>query len=170
MKGAALALLLLAAVGAAEAQTIRPEPSAGGPLFGGVMLGALGLLGGAVIGEKMAGDCSGEFCDLGGAAVGALIGEALGLAGGVHLGNRSRGSFGLDLLTSTGLSAVTLFAANANDRTAGGVIIGGLITQIVATVAVERGTGRARARRAATVSVSPLPEGRIGLSVTIPLH
>ena len=165
-------LLLLSLYGAtASAQSIAPEPNPTAPILAGLGLGAIGFLGGAVAGSKLSEPCSGDLCNLGGAAVGALIGETIGMSLGVHLGNRRRGNYGLDLLTSTGISALTLAveASRNYDNNAGKLLVVGVIAQITGTVVVERGVRRAKARKGMRVSLFPTRGGGIGFSASIPL-
>ena len=111
--------------GAAIPARVVSEPSVGSPLLAAAGLGLLGWGVGAVAGHAIQGDCFDEYCGLEGIFYGGAAGGGMGLAVGAHLGNRRRGSFLLDVLTSIMLPP----------------------TQLVATVLVERATGRSRAGR-----------------------
>jgi len=114
-----------------------------------------GLLGwgvGAVAGHAIQGDCFDEYCGLEGIFYGGAAGGGMGLAVGAHLGNRRRGSFPLDVLTSGAVWGVgyALMSSFANDGDGAGVVLTAIMlppTQLVATVLVERATGRSRAGR-----------------------
>jgi len=120
-----------------------------------VAAAGLGLLGwgvGAVAGHAIQGDCFEEYCGLEGIFYGGAAGGGMGLAVGAHLGNRRRGSFPLDVLTSGAVWGVgyALMSSFANDGDGAGVVLTAIMlppTQLVATVLVERATGRSRAGR-----------------------
>jgi uncharacterized membrane protein len=166
----ALLLLVLCGASVVRAQGVRPEPSVGAPVFGGVVLGAVGFFGGALIGHGSAGDCSGEWCDLGATALGALIGETAGVTVGAHLGNRRRGNVGLDLLAAAGMTTLGVIVLSRNDNSSAGELLLLVGAQVGATVATERATGRANERkRGLKISIAPMPHRRVGIVASIPL-
>jgi peptidoglycan/LPS O-acetylase OafA/YrhL len=111
--------------------------------LGGVVGGGAGLVVGALAGawlERPAyEDCLG-ICIGWGTVIGGLAGEALGLALGVHLANGRRGSLPLGMLTSAGI--LTVGAIGGNNIPPMLLIVP--VTQIIATVTVERRTERRR--------------------------
>lgn len=111
--------------------------------LGGVVGGGAGLVAGALAGAWLQGskdpDCI-DFCIGWEPIVGALAGEALGLALGVHLANGRRGSLPLGMLTSAGI--LTVGAIGGNNVPPMLLIVP--VTQIIATVTVERRTERRR--------------------------
>lgn len=132
---------------------IPPEPGIHSPMLVGAGLGVLGwgigaLAGAAIESESTSGDC----CPWQGVLYGGAAGGGLGLAVGAHIGNRRRGSFLLDLLTSgavwgAGFLMMRSFAANEDYN---GMALTAVVlppVQFVATVLVERASGRSRARR-----------------------
>ena len=169
MKKVALAAALLLGARSVAAQGIPPEPSAFNPAAEGFALGTAGFFGGVWIGAEINRNCTGEFCELGGAAIGGMVGETLGLAIGAHLGNRHRGNIGLDLLTSAGVAAGGIAIAVGNDNNAGGILLVTAVVQLAATVVVERGVGRAGERRV-TASVMPMGAGRVGIGGSVALR
>ena len=140
--------------GAPAALQVAPEPGIESPLLAAAGLGLLGWGIGAVTGNAIqGGGCSFvESCDIGGIFYGGAAGGGLGLAVGAHLGNRRRGSFVLDVVAS-GALWVAGYAAFRSFEDAGdydGAVLTLIVlppTQLLATVLVERATGRARARR-----------------------
>jgi hypothetical protein len=133
---------------------IAPEPGIHSPLLAAAGLGVLGVGVGVLAGVAIGNDC-GSWCTLGTTFLGAGVGGGIGLAVGAHLGNRSRGNLGLDLAASgvvwgVGLAAMLIPTAPADSG--GGarwpILLALPVAQLVATVLVERATGRARARRA----------------------
>lgn len=114
-----------------------------------------GLLGwgvGALAGHTIQGDRFEDFCEFEGIFYGGAAGGGLGLAVGAHLGNRLRGSLALDVVTSgavwgLGFALMSSFADNSDDT---GVVLTAIVlppTQLLATVLVERASGRSRARQ-----------------------
>jgi hypothetical protein len=109
---------------------------AGKMMFGGILLGAGGLIGGALIGQRFEGSpCEDRIL---GAFVGALAGESLAVPLGVHLGNRSRGDVGPVLAASLGIAGAGLGAAVLSRE--GGVLLAIPVLQIAASIAIERRT------------------------------
>ena len=109
---------------------------AGKMMFGGILLGAGGLIGGALIGQRFEGSpCEDRIL---GAFFGALAGESLAIPLGVHLGNRSEGDAGPALAASLGIAAAGLGAAVLSRE--GGVLLAIPVLQIAASIAIERHT------------------------------
>ena len=94
---------------------------------------------------------------------GAAIGSSLGIATGAHLGNGMRGYYFADLAVPVGCLALSY----AVSRNAGWALLGVPI-QLAAAVAIERSTGRTRARRRPLhLSVAPDGRGGVALGATI---
>ncbi|HET9725740.1 MAG TPA: hypothetical protein VFP28_02420, partial [Gemmatimonadales bacterium] len=75
-----------------------------GMILGGVAIGAAGLFGGALVGDRFQSyPC--EDC-IEGAFYGALAGESLAIPLGVHLADHRRGKLGPALAASIGIGAV----------------------------------------------------------------
>jgi hypothetical protein len=108
---------------------------------GGAAGGALGLIGGMLLGTLVDGppdeDCR-DFCFGPGLILGTLVGEAAGIPLGVHLTNGRRGSLPIGVLTSAGI-----------------LVLGGLVllevpelflaipvAQLIGAIRAERITGR----------------------------
>jgi hypothetical protein len=107
---------------------------AGKMMGGGLLLGAGGLIGGALIGHQFEGSPC-EDCILG-AFFGALAGESLAIPLGVHLGNGRRGDVGPALAASIGIAAAGLGAAAMSRQW--GVLLTIPVLQIAASIAIER--------------------------------
>ena len=128
-----------------SAEAVQPERRRPPELLalGGVLGGGAGLVVGALAGAWLEGpadpDCI-DFCIGWEPIVGALAGEALGLALGVHLTNGRRGSLPLGMLTSAGI--LTVGAIGGNNIPPMLLIVP--VSQIIATVTVERRTERRR--------------------------
>ena len=141
------------AAGLPSASSLDPaetQPDVVLPVIGGVVGGAAGLYGGAIIGLALNEHDSGELDVLAAAGVGALLGEALLLPLGVHLGNARKGSYATDLGVSVlgGLAGLGAFSL-AGGSTQGVILGAGL--QLVLVVIAERRKGRERiARRRST--------------------
>jgi hypothetical protein len=119
------------------------------PLMVGAGLGGAvsGFFGGMLVGWSLGGGgeiCGDDPCGLYTGILGSLVGEAIGLPLGVHLANRRRGSFPLDLLTSLASVAAGVTVMAGIDPDYGGTVALAAtpIVQLVATIAVERATGR----------------------------
>lgn len=167
--GAVAVLLVLAQSPLIGQVSTQRQPSLALPILGGLLAAGAGFFGGALIG--IAAECDG-LCDnsddlegLEGAIIGAIVGETLLFPVGVHLGNGRHGNFALDLGTAVGITGASLAAGYATGE--GGIVILGVLAQMIGTVAVERATGRARMdQRAIRISVLPTPNGTaIGASV-----
>jgi len=121
---------------AAGARVPAEALDAGKMMLGGILLGAGGLIGGALIGQHLEGaPC--EDCILG-PFFGALAGESLAIPLGVHLGNRGRGDVGPALAASLGIAAAGLGAAVLSRE--GGVLLAIPVLQIAASIAIEHHT------------------------------
>jgi hypothetical protein len=146
------------------------EPSLTWPVLGGALGGLGGWLAGGIVGAAADRDCYELEC-VEGFLIGAAAGGTLGLALGTHLGNRRRGSFALDVLSGAAvwgasLGAFYLVGHDLDEAASVAVWIAEPILQFITTVAVERATGRARARsRGPRVSVIPQRDG-VGLGLT----
>ena len=121
---------------AAGARVPAEALDAGKMMFGGILLGAGGLIGGALIGHRFEGSPC-EDCLLG-AFFGALAGESLAIPLGVHLGNDRRGDPGPALAASIGIGAAGLGAAALSCQW--GVLLAIPVLQIAASIAIERHT------------------------------
>lgn len=133
------ALPIRASVEGVEARGVSPGwLAAAGVVGAGVGLVA-GAVGGAVIDGRPDDDCI-DFCFGPGFVLGALAGEALGVAAGVHLANGRKGSFLLDLATSTGV--LVLGIAAGHEIPAAGLLIP--VSQVFGTVVVERNAEHGR--------------------------
>ena len=146
--------------------------SAVSAVFGGALLGSVGLLGGGYVGASLeARSCGGgsgfDFCGLGGFIIGGVVGEVLGIALGSHLGNGRRGSFGQDVLTSLTTAAAGIGLVAAIDaENAAPLLITVAAMQLGATILVEVSSGRRRSREVLW-SVKPLRGGRLGIGASV---
>lgn len=147
-----------------------PWPSIGAGVGLGLVGWGLGGLTGAVLSENCA-DHEDDYCQLAAFLVGAAAGGTFGMALGVHLGNHRRGSLPLDFLTGalvwgTGIGIAAATGWDDAATTTAAITIP--IAQLIVTVAVERATGRARARdNTVGVFVLPRPDGRMGLGTSV---
>jgi hypothetical protein len=111
---------------------------------GGLIGGAVGVVGGFYVGAVLASDEDTEDLDfLSGGVAGAAIGEGLLLPLGVHIANGSRGSYATSALLSVGLAAAGLLALEAahyDPPTSPIVLIAVPIAQIATSIAIERAT------------------------------
>jgi hypothetical protein len=110
-------------------------------------IGAVGFVGGALLGRELIGCIEVEDgCSLDPMFYGAAGGGTLGMALGVHLGNRRQGNFGLDLLAASAVWATgILIGEGIDDDGAASVVLVSLpLVQLGVTIAVERATGRHR--------------------------
>jgi hypothetical protein len=107
-------------------------------ILGGVALGAAGLFGGALVGDRFQRyPC--EDC-IEGAFYGALAGTSLAIPVGVHLANHRRGKLGPAIAASLGIGALGLGAAAITDEW--GVLLAIPVVQIGVSIGIERHTGR----------------------------
>lgn len=112
----------------------------------GVVGGAAGLFGGAIIGGTLGGGnsiCYDDPCGLEEALLGAVLGESVLLPLGVHLANHSHGNYGYSLLGSLAVGAVGIGLAGAIDSTE--LLLAVPIGQIISSVLIERATSRPKA-------------------------
>ncbi len=135
--------------GTAAPVQVAPEPGIGSPIGAAMGLGLLGWGAGALAGHVIQGHCYEEFCGWEGIFYGGAAGGGLGVALGAHLGNRKRGNFALDVLTSGAVWALgyALMRSSVNNNDPVGLGITAIAlppTQLIATVLVERATGRSR--------------------------
>lgn len=118
--------------------------------LGGIVGGGAGIIGGGLLGyglETGLAGCEGqEWCGFAGTVFGAMIGEVVMLPLGVHLANRSRGSYlpGLGMSLAVGLAGFTLAAVAGESVPLVVPVIPA--AQLVAAVAVERGTAARKLR------------------------
>ena len=125
------------------ATAIRPAArpaggDVGGMILGGVALGAVGLFGGALVGDRFQSyPC--EDC-IEGAFYGALAGESLAIPLGVHLADHRRGKLGPALAASIGIGALGLGAAALTDEW--GVLLAIPVLQLGASIGIERHTAQ----------------------------
>ena len=115
----------------------------------GLLGGAIGLVGGAIVGYQATGGsdfCGDDRCGIAGGFFGGLAGEAVGISLGVHLGNKRRGNYWVDLLASAGLAAVGIGAMVWIDPDEGGLfaLAATPVLQLSVAVPLERKSGRAR--------------------------
>ena len=148
----------------------QSERSVAGTIGTSVGLGLLGWLAGAFAGFAAAivSDCEHE-CEIWGAFFGGAAGGTTGLALGAHLGNGRRGNFALDWLTAAAVwGAGISLALAAEEEEEVAVLVAIPIVQLGVTVAVERATGRSRARRReARLFVVPQRDGRFALAASV---
>lgn len=138
----------------ARGATISADDSAystdSGPLaplvIGGVLGGAAGFAGGALLGYMLAPEPQSDY-DFGPIAtvgLAGIAGEAALLPLGVHLENGGRGSYGYALAASTGIAALGLaLAFNTADSYRSAVLVSIPVAQLASSIAIERG-GRQR--------------------------
>ena len=120
----------------------RTSASNGRLVIGGLAGGAVGFFALGYIGALIADDASDdEFAALGGFATGAVIGETIGLPLGVHLANGRQGKLLPSVLTSSGISALALFAATRGEDHLEYLLVVPLV-QLVTSIAIERRTSR----------------------------
>ena len=139
-------------------------------------MGLGGFFAGGLVGLALTSGCQGDdYCGLEGFLIGAAVGGTLGMAVGVHLGNDRRGSFPLDFLTGAGIWGIGIGAAALTDWDDTATLIAAIgvpIVQLLGTVAVERATGRSRARSSAglvSLYVGPQPGGGAVLAASVRL-
>jgi len=111
---------------------------------GGLIGGAVGVVGGFYAGAVLASDDDADDLDfLSGGVAGATIAEGLLLPLGVHVANGSRGSYMSSALASLGLAAAGLLALEAahyDPPAAPIILIAVPIAQLAASIAIERAT------------------------------
>ena len=117
-----------ALTGEKEAQEGEPRPAYGWMIGGGLVGGALGMVGGAAIAGSG---------DLGAGILGASLGATAGAPLGVHLGNRGRGEVGWTMLAGIGAGAgVTILGLKRNTHYLG-ILTGGPVAALLAAVLLE---------------------------------
>jgi hypothetical protein len=160
MRGPTLLLLLLLALpGGLRAQRLAPDPfpsvvdapdtpvlnpssrvvgtHPGLLALGGVLGGAVGLVGGAYVGARITeDDC--EDCFLLGGIRGAIAGGSAGIPLGVHLANGRRGKLLPSLLASLAIGGAGLGAAVLANKYE--LMIPVPVAQLVASILIERST------------------------------
>lgn len=107
--------------------------------------------------------CGSEDCQLIGAVIGASVGTTLGIVLGTHLGNRRYGNLFLDLLAAVGAGALMVAQDDSGTPLE---VIAIPVTQLAATVAMERLVGHAKL---SALTVAPLPKGGVAVGVRLPL-
>ena len=108
-----------------------------GLALGGVLGGAAGLFGGAIVGARITeDDC--EDCAFVGGVYGAVVGGSAGLPLGVHATNGGRGRLLPSLLASLAIGGAGLGVAVLADRSE--VMIGVPVAQLVTSILIERST------------------------------
>ncbi|HEX8274337.1 MAG TPA: hypothetical protein VF615_16995 [Longimicrobiaceae bacterium] len=131
-------------------QESGPYVPTGTLAFGGILGGAAGFAGGALLGytlDTALADCKGEeWCGFRGVLLGGALGEALMLPLGVHLANRSRGRYapGAAMSILVGLGGLTLAAAAGEGLPL--VVPAIPVAQLLTAVRVERSTAARRLR------------------------
>ena len=105
--------------------------------LGGVLGGAAGLFGGAIIGSRITqDDC--EDCAFVGGVYGAVVGGSAGLPLGVHATNGGRGRLLPSLVASLAIGGAGLGVAVLADRSE--VMIAVPVAQLVTSILIERST------------------------------
>jgi hypothetical protein len=124
----------------------RRQGSIARPIVGGILAGGAGFLVGGFSGAACTTTPTADFSGIGGFIVGASIGEAISMPIGVHLGNGRRGDFPLVFLASLGIAGtgIWLTAALGDYRTPAFSLPLTALTQLIASVAIERKTGHSR--------------------------
>lgn len=127
-----------------------PRMDGTGMAFAGLVGGAAGLFGGALLGyvvDTGLTDCAGEeWCGFRGVLLGGVVGEVMMLPLGVHLANRGRGNYGSGV-AATALVGVggLLVAAGMGDVVPATALLVPA-AQLVAAVTVEKSTARRKLR------------------------
>jgi hypothetical protein len=107
--------------------------------MGGVLGGAAGLFGGAIVGAKLTeDDC--DDCGIVGLVYGGIAGGSALLPLGVHVSNGRRGDYGKSLLASLALGAAGVALSHATDEWA--IMLAVPVAQLVSSIAIEPGTSR----------------------------
>ena len=159
-----------------QALSRQPEPahdSAWPSIGAGLGLGLGGWAVGGFSAAYLARDCSDhedDYCEITAFLIGAAIGGTFGMALGVHAGNGWRGSLAPDFLTGAqvwGAGIGLVAATEAEEPLIYVVAVTIPVAQLVATILVERATGRARRDQTVSVLILPQPDGRMGLGASI---
>lgn len=123
---------------------IRRQPGLFSPIAGGMIGGTIGMFTGAVIGQGISHGRTDEISN--GAAWGLVVGETLLMPIGVHFANHDGGSLLADVAVSTGIGAATILAGRRGNDS--GILLVGVVGQLVAVVATERGIAKRRLEEA----------------------
>ena len=131
-----------ALVGRQAGQAVPRRGSMGRAIGFGILLGAAGFVGGALIGDATSNECDGaqDICIPQAAFFGAAGGGTLGLTTGVHLGYRRRGNFLLDLLAAAAVwgTGIAIAAGSDDEHLRAAVLVAIPVAQLGAAVLVER--------------------------------
>ena len=131
-------------VGLATPQPAAARASVGRAIGFGLLLGAAGFVGGALIGDAASDECDNavDICIAQAAFYGAAGGGTLGMAVGVHLGNRRRGNVLLDFLAAAAVwgTGIAVAAGSDDENLQAAVLIAIPVVQLGTTVLVERAT------------------------------
>ena len=123
----------------AAAVAVRPNRDPVLLALGGVLGGAAGLLGGALVGARLTEhDC--EDCGFVGLIYGGVIGASSGIPLGVHATNGGRGRLLPSLLSSLAIGGVGFGLAAMADRSE--IIVALPVAQLITAIAIERSTSR----------------------------
>lgn len=123
---------------------------------------------GALIALEAEGDQCEDFCIPESIIYAAAATGTTGMAFGVHLGNARRGDFLLDLVTAGGVwAAGFVVLVTSSEGIAGPLAVAIPVVQLAATVAVERGRGRAKEARRTQLLIVPRGDGRIALGARV---
>lgn len=123
-----------------------PPSDIGRPVLYGLAAGAAGGIAGALLAAAIA-DCGGQDGCAGPAIAGFVVGETLVLPLGVHLAEGRHGSYLLGAATSVGVSVAALgvlLVVGESGAPAQGVSLLVPVTQLAATIALERRAARRR--------------------------
>ena len=128
--------------------TLRPAASSGGTSVlgmtaGGLIGGAVGFAGGALIGATLGGGnaiCGDDACGLEEAAYGAIAGQSILLPLGVHIANGRRGNYGFSLITSVVIGAAGIVVVDATNDGSPFIVVP--VLQLVSSILIERATSR----------------------------
>lgn len=110
-------------------------------VFGALLGGAVGVVGGALIGAGLTPCAPGEegFCTMPGLLIGPLVGTSICIPVMVHAFNGGRGNFGANVLATGGVGVGLILTAVAVGGEAGFLVTIPL-AQMVTSVAVEETT------------------------------
>ncbi len=128
--------------------TLRPAAPSGGTSVlgmtaGGLLGGAVGFAGGALIGATLGGGnaiCGDDACGLEEAAYGAIAGQSILLPLGVHIANGRRGNYGFSLITSVVIGAAGIVAVDATNDGSPFIVVP--VLQLVSSILIERATSK----------------------------
>ncbi len=131
-----------------QVAALRPASSSGGASVvgmtaGGLLGGAVGFAGGALIGATLGGGnaiCGDDACGLEEAAYGAIAGQSILLPLGVHIAHGRRGNYGFSLITSVVIGAAGIVVVDATND--GAPFIAVPVLQLVSSILIERATSK----------------------------